>query len=359
MFLHLLSAFMPHFCRCHGFNKYWALATNRSGRQYAEELITEEGTCLVKYIAKRFAQSILTLFSIITIVFSLLRLMPDEGYLGAAAEKMSPEQQEIYLTNLGLRDPLLVQLKNFYVDLIQGDLGKSITYRTDVPVLDIIQDKMMYSILFGLGAVALSLLVGVPLGILMAQFKGRWLDRLGTGYIVIVVAVPAMVYFLMIQMYISEWFNLPMLFDEYNPRSFILPLICLALGPIASYAMWMRRYMVDELNKDYIKLARAKGVTERTIMFRHVMRNAFIPMAQYLPATILFTITGSIYIESLFSIPGMGGLLVDAIQRQDNNVVQGLVLVFSSLGIIGLILGDLLMAIVDPRIKLGKGDSVR
>lgn len=258
MFLHLLSTFMPHFWRCHGFNKYWALATNRSGRQYAEELITEEGTCLVKYIAKRFAQSILTLFIIITIVFSLLRLMPDEGYLGAAAEKMSPEQQEIYLTNLGLRDPLLVQLKNFYVDLIQGDLGKSITYRTDVPVLDIIQDKMMYSILFGLGAVALSLLVGVPLGILMAQFKGRRLDRLGTGYIVIVVAVPAMVYFLMIQMYISEWFNLPMLFDEYNPRSFILPLICLALGPIASYAMWMRRYMVDELNKDYIKSGTGK-----------------------------------------------------------------------------------------------------
>lgn len=144
---------------------------------------------MLKYLTKRIVQSIFTLFIIITIVFSLLRLMPDEGYLGAAAEKMSPEQQEVYLTNLGLRDPLLVQLKNFYVNLFQGDLGKSITYRTDVPVVDIIADKMMYSILFGLGAVALSLLVGVPLGILMAQFKGRWLDRLGTGYIVIIVAV--------------------------------------------------------------------------------------------------------------------------------------------------------------------------
>ena len=314
---------------------------------------------MLKYMAKRLAQSVLTLFIIITIVFSLLRLMPEEGYLGSAAEKMSPEQQEIYLTNLGLRDPLIVQLGNFYVKLLQGDLGKSITYRTDVPVVDIIQEKAMYSILFGLGAVALSLLVGVPLGIVMAQLKGRWLDRLGTGYIVVIVAVPAMVYYLVIQMYLSDIFNLPMLFDEYNWKSVILPLVSMALGPIASYAMWMRRYMVDELNKDYIKLARAKGVSERTIMFRHVMRNAFIPMAQYLPATILFTIAGSIYIESLYSIPGMGGLLVDAIQRQDNNVVQGLVLVFSSLGIIGLILGDLLMALVDPRIKLGKGDSVR
>ena len=193
----------------------------------------------------------------------------------------------------------------------------------------------------------------------MAQMKGRWLDRLGTGYIVFVVAVPAMVYYLLIQVYITDFFKLPMLFDDDKPISWLLPLISLSLGPIASYAMWMRRYMVDELNKDYIKLARAKGVKERTLMFSHVMRNAFIPLAQYLPATILFTITGSIYIESLYSIPGMGGLLVDAIQRQDNSVVQGLVLIFSSLGIIGLFLGDIAMALVDPRIKLGRGGSVR
>ncbi|MEY9971427.1 oligopeptide transport system permease protein [Lysinibacillus sp. RC46] len=314
---------------------------------------------MLRYIGKRLLQSVLTLFIIITIVFSLLRLMPEEGYLGAAANKMSPAQQEIYLTNLGLRDPLLVQLGNFYAKLFHGDLGKSVTYRTDVPVVTIIADKIMYSLLFGLGAVVLSLLIGVPLGILMAQMKGRWLDRLGTGYIVIVVAVPAAVYYLVIQMYITEIFHLPMLFDEYNPITWILPLISMALAPTASYAMWMRRYMVDELNKDYIKLARAKGVKERTLMFKHVLRNAFIPMAQYLPATILFTITGSIYIESLYSIPGMGGLLVDAIQRQDNTIVQGLVLVFSSLGIIGLILGDIAMALVDPRIKLGKGESVR
>lgn len=314
---------------------------------------------MVEYIGKRLLQSVVTLFIIVTVVFLLLRLLPEEGYLGAAADKMSPEQQEIYLTNLGLRDPILVQLGNFYVDLLKGDFGKSITYRTDVPVMDIISDKIMYSLTFGVAAVIVSILIGVPLGILMAQFKGRWLDRLGTGYIVFIVAVPSMVYFLLIQVYITDFFNLPMLFDEDRPITWLLPLISLSLGPIASYAMWMRRYMVDELNKDYIKLARAKGVKERTIMFRHVLRNAFIPLSQYLPATILLTITGSIYIESLYSIPGMGGLLVDAIQRQDNPLVQALVLIFSSLGIIGLFLGDVLMALVDPRIKFGKGESVR
>lgn len=314
---------------------------------------------MLGYIVKRLLQSVVTLFVIITVVFFLLRLLPEEGYLGAAADKMTPEQQEVYLTNLGLRDPILVQLGNFYLDLLRGDLGKSITYRTDVPVIDIIADKIMYSFAFGVAAVALSIIVGVPLGIFMAQFKGRWLDRLGTGYIVFIVAVPSMVYYLLIQVYITDFLNLPLLFNEDKPITWLLPLISLSLGPIASYAMWMRRYMVDELNKDYIKLARAKGVKERTIMFRHVMRNAFIPLAQYLPATILLTITGSIYIESLYSIPGMGGLLVDAIQRQDNPVVQALVLLFSSLGIIGLFLGDVAMALVDPRIKFGKGESVR
>ena len=133
----------------------------------------------------------------------------------------------------------------------------------------------------------------------------------------------------------------------------------MSLGSTAGYAMWMRRYMVDELNKDYIKLARAKGLSNKTIMVKHVLRNAFVPMAQYLPASILYTIVGSIYIESLYSIPGMGGLLVDTIQRQDNPIVQSLVLIYSSIGIIGLFLGDFLMAAFDPRIKLTKQGGTR
>ncbi len=117
--------------------------------------------------------------------------------------------------------------------------------------------------------------------------------------------------------------------------------------------------MLDEMNKDYVQLARSKGLGKLSLMINHVLRNAFVPMAQYLPSGVLFTIAGSIYIESLYSIPGMGGLLVEAIQRQDNNLVQVLVLIYSYIGIIALFLGDLFMAILDPRIKLdkGRGDS--
>lgn len=150
-----------------------------------------------------------------------------------------------------------------------------------------------------------------------------------------------------------------MLFDKSKPVSWILPVISMALGNIASYAMWMRRYMVDEMNRDYVKLARGKGVSENSIMIKHVLRNAFVPMAQYLPASILYTIAGSIYIESLYSIPGMGGLLVEAIQRQDNTLVQGIVIIYSLLGIMGLVLGDIAMSIVDPRIRLVKSGGGR
>ena len=188
----------------------------------------------------------------------------------------------------------------------------------------------------------------------MALNKNKLLDKIGTMYIVLINAIPAAIYYLFIQIYLTGRFNLPILFSSDKPISFILPTISMSLGGIASYAMWMRRYMVDEINRDYVKLARAKGMKNSKIMIYHVLRNAFVPMAQYLPSAILFTIAGSIYIESLYSIPGMGGLLVDAIQRQDNTLVQALVLIYSSIGIFGLFIGDMAMAILDPRIILSK-----
>lgn len=314
---------------------------------------------MLKYSLKRLLRSFLTLIIVITVVFLLMRLMPEEGYFGDDYEKLDEAQREAILTNMGFRDPLHIQLKNFYISLLSGDLGTSIIYRPKMPIIDIVKTKIPYSVYFGLAAMALSLVFGIALGIAMARSKNKFWDKFGTGYIVIINAVPAAVYYLFFQLYCSDIFKLPILFNADNPKSWILPAVSMSLGGSASYAMWMRRYMVDELNKDYVKLARAKGLRSKKIMTNHVLKNAFVPMAQYLPASILFTISGSIYIESLYSIPGMGGLLVDAIQRQDNPLVQALVLIYSSIGIIGLFLGDILMASLDPRIKLDKGEGAR
>ncbi|MCQ1531623.1 ABC transporter permease [Lutispora saccharofermentans] len=314
---------------------------------------------MLRYSLKRLAQSLATLLIILTIVFLLMRLMPEEGYFGQAYEKLDPAQREAILTSMGLRDPIPIQLKNFYASLLKGDLGKSMIYRPKVSIAEILKVKVPYSLYFGLTAVAISLVAGISLGIIMARSKAKIWDKLGTGYIVFINAVPAAVYYLFLQLYVTDILKLPILFKPDQPVSWILPAISMSLGGTASYAMWMRRYMVDELNKDYVKLARAKGLRNKTIMVKHVFRNAFVPMAQYLPSTLLYTISGSIYIESLYSIPGMGGLLVDVIQRQDNTVVQALVLIYSSIGIIGLFLGDILMAIFDPRINLQKKGGAR
>lgn len=314
---------------------------------------------MLKYTVKRLLQSVVTLFVVVTIVFLLMRLMPEEGYFGEGYEKLDEAQREAILTSMGLRDPIHIQLINFYIDLFSGELGESIIYRPKVPIVDILKAKIPYSVKFGLAAMALSLIVGVPLGVTMARSKNKFWDKLGTGYIVFINAVPAAVYYLFLQLYVTDIFKLPILFNPDRPASWVLPTISMSLGGTASYAMWMRRYMVDEINKDYVKLARAKGLREKTIMVKHVLKNAIVPMVQYLPTSLLYTVSGSIYIESLYSIPGMGGLLVDAIQRQDNTLVQALVLIYSSIGIIGLFLGDILMASLDPRIKLDRKEGAR
>ncbi len=315
---------------------------------------------MLKYFIKRLLRSLLTLFIVITVVFLLMRLMPEEGYFGEnGIDKLDEAQKEAILKSMGLRDPLHIQLINFYSDLLHGDLGESQIFRPKVPISEIISQKLPYSLWFGLFALALSLVFGITLGIAMARKKGKLVDKLGTAYVVFISAVPAIIYYLFIQIYVTGILKLPLLFDVDDMSSWWIPGIAMSLGSISGYAMWMRRYMVDELNRDYIKLAKAKGLSNKKIMYRHVMRNALVPMVQYLPSSILFTIAGSIYVESLFSIPGMGGLIVSAIQMQDNTLVQALVLIYSSIGIIGLFLGDILMALFDPRIKLQKSGGGR
>ena len=214
----------------------------------------------------------------------------------------------------------------------------------------------------GLLSEVIALAGGLPLGIAMAKStRSRWKlwDKSGTVLIVIVQAVPSAVYHLLIQLYGSELFGVSMLFDTDNWVTWILPVFSLSLGNIVYYAMWLRRYMVDEANKDYIRLARAKGVPEGKISRVHIFRNAFVPLVQYIPNSILFTLMGSLYVESLYSIPGMGGLLVQVIKIQDNTMVQALVVIYAAISVVGLLLGDVLMALVDPRISFTKKEGSR
>ena len=311
---------------------------------------------LLKYSLKRLISAIFTLAIILTIVFFLLRQMPIEGYFDNF-DKMSETTINSKLREMGLLDPFPVQLKNFFTDLLHGDLGKSAKYRVGEDVTKIILEKAPLSLQMGLISMGISLAIGVPLGGLMARSK-IW-DRFGTIFIVFVNAVPAAIYYIFIQMYGTQLLGINMTFSKENWITWILPIFSMSLGNIAYYAMWLRRYMVDEMTRDYVKLARAKGVSKRNITMKHVFRNAFVPMIQYLPSSILYTVCGSLYIESLYGIPGMGGLLVDVIGRQDNPMVQALVMIYSCIGIVGLLIGDIMMGIIDPRISFAKKEGAR
>lgn len=316
---------------------------------------------MAKYICKRILNSVFTLCIVIFIVFVLLRQMPVEGYF-SNFDKMSDTAIEVSLQNMGLTEPVVIQFVHYIGQVLKGDMGVSNRYRRGYSIAAIIAKKAPVSIRIGLISLVISLTAGVILGILMARSsKTRWklFDKFGTVFIVIAQAVPAAVYCLLIQLYGTKILGVSMLFNESRPSTWILPVISLSIGNIAYYAMWLRRYMVDESNKDYVRFARAKGVNESKIVYRHILRNAIVPLTQYIPQSILLTIAGSIYVENLYSVPGMGGLLIQVIKMQDNTMVQALVLIYASVSILGLLVGDLVMALLDPRIMFTKKEGAR
>ena len=298
---------------------------------------------MTKYILTRTLRSLLTVAIVFVTVFMLLRLMPLSGYFPQEILKETDEATRMtYLRNQGLLDHPFVQLWRFVKNLFQGDLGRSLTVYPKVPIITLLKE--------------IGIVLGISLGLVMVRFKNNWGDRLGTFFILIVRAVPSIIYLFFIQVWISKWFDLPLVFYKDRPESWVLPTICLSLGSIAYYALWLRRFMVDEENKDYVKFAMVKGLPKRVVWKKHVFKNAVIPLVIYLPSDLLFIISGSLVIESLYAIPGTGGLLTTAIKSQDNNLVQVIVLMYAVLSVIGVFLGDLLVAFVDPRIKLTEGE---
>ena len=316
---------------------------------------------MLKYTIRRLVESLITVLIIVTIVFLLLRLLPTDYYFTEEQlMKFTEEQKQEQLLAAGLLDPIPEQLMDFYNNVIHLDFGESRRIQNGVAVTKVIGDKFAISMQLGLIAIAISVVIGVPLGILQTSFKDRVPVHIVTVYTIFVNAVPSLVTYSLILIFGSRVLGLPSMYSTRNPGpSSILPIVCLSLGSIAWYALWVRRYMIDELNKDYIKLARVKGLSSRSIMVKHVLRNAFVPIAQYLPQSMLLTIGGSLLVERFFSVPGMGPLLTDSIQRYDTNVVQTLVMLYASLSILGVFLGDVLMMIIDPRITLANKGGTR
>lgn len=213
---------------------------------------------------------------------------------------------------------------------------------------------------FGIIALVVAYLIAIPAGIVMSRKKDKWQDKVGMVYINIMIAVPSLAF-----IYFAKQIGLTLGFPDKFPhlgytdiRSYIQPVVILALLSTAGIMIWIRRYMIDQSNADYVKFARAKGLTEKEIFSNHILKNAIIPIVNGIPSSVILCISGSVITESVFAIPGMGKMLPDSIKAYNNNMVITLTFIFTALSIFSLLLGDILMTVVDPRIQLSsKGDS--
>jgi oligopeptide transport system permease protein len=219
------------------------------------------------------------------------------------------------------------------------------------------KDPSMLSISLFTEVISLVLiyLVGLPLAMLMARFKFSLLDRLGTGMITGLISIPslAIIYFLrFLGSSIFEWPDMFPTLGAHNILSYVLPILILTILNITNIVMWTRRYMVDQQSADYVKFARAKGLSEKEISRHHILKNALIPIVQGIPLSIVITIQGATMTETIFAMPGMGKMLPDAILRHNHSMIIGLVFLFTSVSVFAVFIGDLLMTFIDPRIRL-------
>lgn len=210
------------------------------------------------------------------------------------------------------------------------------------------------SFVIGIISTILAYIFGLPLGILMARRKDKLADKIGNIYIVFIMAVPSLAYIFMFAAVGTTVFNLPYKFAnaEVAILGYILPVVSMTLPSIGGLMKWMRRYMIDQMNSDYVKFARAEGLSEREIYSKHISRNAMIFLVHGIPANILTCLVGAIITERVYSVPGVGNLLTIAINQHDNGIIIACTVFYTSLSIISIILGDLLLAKYDPRISL-------
>jgi len=214
------------------------------------------------------------------------------------------------------------------------------------------QSKMGYSFTIGIISVILAYCVALPLGVLMALKKDKFIDKLGTFYIVFIMAVPSLGYIFIFRA-IGSKLGFPTTFNIEDPTTmmYVLPIISLALPSIANQMKWLRRYMIDQMNSDYVKFARSGGLSEGEIFSKHILKNAAIPIVHGVPAAVLGAMTGAIITERVYLVPGIGNVLTTAINAYDNGVIVGVTLFYAVISVTAVITGDVLMSMMDPRIS--------
>ena len=308
---------------------------------------------MVAYICKRILAAVGTLLIIMAITFFLMNAIPGNPFL---SEKASPQAIELAFRKYGLDKPLVVQFKNYVVNYLHGDLGVSLKMQEGTEVSKIIfrQGKFLLSIKLGLSALALAVLIGIPLGCLAAYRRGTWLDGFLRVMTTVGVAVPTFVLATLLLAFFGVQLGwLPVKSNTLPDfKSYIMPVISLSFYYTCYVAKLTRTSMLDAINQDYIRTARAKGVKTRALVLKHALRNSLIPVITYLGPVTAGIITGSFVVESTFQILGLGKYFVQSVMNRDYPIIMATTVVLSALVILMNLVVDLAYRLVDPRITL-------
>jgi peptide/nickel transport system permease protein len=312
---------------------------------------------MILYIVRRLGATLLVMAVVAFFVFSLLFLTPGDPAAVIAGDVATDQDIKNIRAKLGLDEPFLVQFGGWVGRLLHGDLGTSIF--TNLPVTTLIGQRVQPTVSLTLCTLVVAVLIAVPLGVIAAARAGSWIDRLVMGFSVLGFSVPVFVlaYLLIIVFSVElEW--LPV--QGYRPLSeglwpwlshLILPSIALGTVYMALIARITRAAMLDVLSQDYIRTANAKGLAPRVVLTRHALKNAGVPIITVIGLGIALLISGAIVTETVFAIPGIGRLTVDAILRRDYPIIQGVILLFSAVYVIINLMVDLSYRLFDPRIR--------
>lgn len=309
---------------------------------------------MFRFIAKRLGYALISLAIITTLSFFIIISKPGDP-IAAKVAQLPEKSRVIMAAKYGLDKPIYVRYTNYIKNLlVHGDLGDSIIYDgRDVNML--IKTSAIVSAKIGGLAILFEVIIGVLLGMLSGLNRGRYGDQIVRVLVVLTICIPSFVFCNLLQYYISFKWKLTPLLGWGKPAHFILPVMAYAIPGIAVYCKYMRNSTVSVLGEDYIETARAKGVGQMRLIFKHVFRNAILPIVTMVPVAIGGVFGGAMVIETFFSIPGMGQPYVKAVMDSDSMMILGMTVFFAFTYIISLFFVDILYGLVDPRIRIIKG----
>ncbi len=304
---------------------------------------------MAKYIIKRVGMGILSIFIVASLTFFLMNLVPGGPFV--AEKNISPAAQAALEAKYGLDKPLLERYVTYMTDFVKGDMGVSLKQRGRT-VSDIIFSKFPVSARLAGIAVAVALLVGIPLGCISAYNRGKFADNLIIVFATCGIAIPSFISSVVLLYTFGSKLNILPTVGLNTLSSYIMPVTALAIYPTAYITRLMRSSLLDVMGQDYIRTAKAKGLADFKILFKHALRNAVLPVVTYVGPLLASLMTGSFIVEKIFTVPGLGRDFVSAINQRDYTLIMGTTIVLATLIITANVVVDILYKIIDPRIKL-------